>query len=412
MQLFDSFGDGWNGATWTLTSSLGATVGTGTLTTGSIGQQIIDLSPTSNCTISGGPITASDCPQAVNICTNYNFQIDPNGIGSLNEIPPLGSLGNPDLLLGDFVNSTWGTDNWGCLRNDELNSTWMVLNVSGSGSLEFTFGGFGSQAGFYDWIMYPYSPTTCAAITANTVPPIRCNWNNVAFGGTGLAGATPPGGDPGNFEPALNVTAGQQYIICFSNWSSVSTLVPLEFGGSATISCDPITLPVELVGLSTSPVAQGIHIQWSTATEEESRLFVLEHGISGSAWQAIGSMDAAGHSQSLIDYAMVHTAPLSGINYYRLRMVDTDGTERLSPTVSAQWDAGPTVIHPNPSTGSFWVPCGDASVAVFDALGHAVLFDREAVRSDAQCLRIDRPGIYTVRWGTGGNPASARVVVQ
>lgn len=63
MQLFDSFGDGWNGATWTLTSSLGVAVGSGTLATGSIGQQVIDLSPTTTCTSSTGAVTASDCPQ-------------------------------------------------------------------------------------------------------------------------------------------------------------------------------------------------------------------------------------------------------------------------------------------------------------------------------------------------------------
>ena len=37
MQLFDAFGDGWNGATWTLNNAGGASVGSGTLGTGSIG---------------------------------------------------------------------------------------------------------------------------------------------------------------------------------------------------------------------------------------------------------------------------------------------------------------------------------------------------------------------------------------
>lgn len=70
--------------------------------------------------------------------------------------------GNPDLLQGDFINSSWGSDNWGCLRSNELNSTWMIVNISGSGSLEFTFGGLGSQAGFYDWMIYPYNASTTA----------------------------------------------------------------------------------------------------------------------------------------------------------------------------------------------------------------------------------------------------------
>jgi hypothetical protein len=175
---------------------LGGVVQGGTLSTGTIGQAVIPLGVPAGSCGSVGPITASDCPDAVNICTNYSWAIDPNGIGAMNEIPPLGSLGNPDLWLGDAVPSAWGSDNWGCLRNNELNSTWMIVNISGSGSLEFTFGGLGTQAGFYDWIMYPYSSVTCAAVMANTVPPIRCNWNAVSFGGTGLASTVPPGGDP------------------------------------------------------------------------------------------------------------------------------------------------------------------------------------------------------------------------
>ncbi|MBK7945366.1 MAG: hypothetical protein IPJ85_08690 [Flavobacteriales bacterium] len=48
------------------------------------------------------PVVASDCNQAVNVCTNINFQIDPNGSGSVYEIPPLGSLGNPDFIPDGF----------------------------------------------------------------------------------------------------------------------------------------------------------------------------------------------------------------------------------------------------------------------------------------------------------------------
>ena len=105
MQLFDQFGDGWNGATWTLTNSSNVVVGSGTLATGTIGQAMIDLSPTTSCA-SSSPVVASDCPQAVNICTNYAWAVDPNGSGALNEIPPLGSIGNPDLLAGDFIQAT------------------------------------------------------------------------------------------------------------------------------------------------------------------------------------------------------------------------------------------------------------------------------------------------------------------
>lgn len=413
MQLFDSFGDGWNGATWTLVNNLGATVQSGTLASGSIGQAVIALGVAPGSCASSGPVTASDCSQAVNICTNYSFQVDPNGIGAVNEIPPLGSLGNPDLLLGDLAYSTWGSDNWGCLRNNELNSTWMIVNVSGGGSLEFTFGGLGTQAGFYDWIMYPYSPGTCASIVANTLPPVRCNWNNASMGGTGLASATPPGGDPGNFEPPLLVTAGQQYVICFSNWSSVTTLVPLEFGGTATVSCNPVVLPVGLLDLEALPMPAGVELAWSTATEENSARFVVEHGTDLLSWSAVGEVPAAGNATTVSQYRFLHQGAVEGQQYYRLRMEDHDGSVAHSPAVDARWQRPGPLVHPNPSNGRFTVDA-TGPVRMIDALGRDVPIQRSPVHGGRTGVEMPAGGrgLYTVVAGTGASRRCERVVIE
>lgn len=180
----------------------------------------------------GGVATAGDCSSAINVCTDLGFQIDANGFGSINEIPALGSLGNPSN------NNPGGSGNSGCLRIGESNSTWMIINIAGSGNLEFNFGG-NSQSGYYDWIMYPYNATSCSDIPNNLVAPVRCNWNASSSGGTGLDNTpnTPGTQNAGNFEPALPVQCGEQYIICFSNYSSAVTNVPLVFGGTATVEC-------------------------------------------------------------------------------------------------------------------------------------------------------------------------------
>jgi hypothetical protein len=413
MQLFDQFGDGWNGATWTLTNGSNVVVGSGTLATGTIGQAMIDLSPTTSCA-SSSPVVASDCPQAVNICTNYNWSVDPNGSGALNEIPPLGSLGNPDYLQGDLINSTWGSDNWGCLRSNELNSTWMIVNISGSGSLEFTFGGLGSQAGFYDWIMYPYNASTCAQVMANQVPPVRCNWNGVSYGGTGLAATTPPGGDPTNYEPPLNVLAGQQYLICFSNWSSVTTSVPLEFGGTATVSCTPIVLPLELVAFTAEQEMESVRLRWTTATEQHTERFIVERMRGAEEWIPIGQLSAAGESQQETRYDFSDGTVPSGHNYYRLRMIDTDGGYTWSPTAHALFRPLGPLVYPNPATSSFWVRSGGEGVMVLDAMGRTVQHDLARIRDDATEITLPHgsSGVFTVLVGDGHCQRAERVVLR
>ena len=91
-------------------------------------------------------VTASDCADAVDVCTDLNFIINPNGYGLIDEIPAPGSLGNP--LYNPGVNNmpgSWGNSNEGCLKSLETNSTWMIINISGTGDLEFIFGGNGTQ---------------------------------------------------------------------------------------------------------------------------------------------------------------------------------------------------------------------------------------------------------------------------
>ena len=178
----------------------------------------------------GQTSTASDCVDAVNICTNATFAIDPNGEGAVLELDG-NNVSNPT--------TNPGSGNSGCLLAGELNSTWMVINVASSGILEFSFGTDGST-GCLDWIMWPYSASSCNDIINNNLPPIRCNWNGMCEGFTGVASTLPPGGDPSNFEPGIPALAGEQYLICLSNYSSQTMNLPLNFFGTADVSCTSV----------------------------------------------------------------------------------------------------------------------------------------------------------------------------
>ena len=189
-----------------------------------------------------------DCVDAINICEDQPLVITPNGAGSVIELTT-GSFSNPSTNPGP-VNSL-GTLNAGCLLSAGPNPTWMIINIATSGSLEFTFGADAST-GCLDWIMWPYSPTACNEIIANTLAPIRCNWNGACEGFTGMATILPPGASPTNFEAALNATVGQQFLICMSNYSSLSATLPLSFPGTANISCTPV-LPLTVNNASICP---------------------------------------------------------------------------------------------------------------------------------------------------------------
>lgn len=359
------------------------------------------------------PVVASDCNQAVNVCTNINFQIDPNGSGSVYEIPPLGSLGNPDFIPDGFT-SPWGSDNWGCLRAGELNSTWMIVNVLTGGSLTFTFGGLGTQTGFYDWIMYPYNASACSQVAANQLAPVRCNWNGVSFGGTGLAAPPPAGGDVTNFEPPLTVAAQTQWLICFSNWSSVTTAVPLQFGGTAVVSCSP--LPVELLGFEAVASMYRVDLEWLTAFEQGSSHFVVERSNDAQHWTDLLSISAIGESAHPTAYDAQDRSPLHGLSFYRLRMIDIDGSFKHSAIKQVDMRR-PHAVAPNPARGAFTVfdvPAG-ASIDLIDALGRSIPI-RTTTGPQEDAVLVDpmgaMPGVYLLRVAQPGHTTSLRLALE
>jgi hypothetical protein len=357
------------------------------------------------------PVVASDCPVAVNVCTDIGFLIDPNGYGEVNEVPSLGSISNPDYISPNF--NPWGTMNRGCLRIGERNSTWMIVNVLTGGDLTFTFGGLNTQTGYYDWAMYPMNGDVCSMVATDMLAPVRCNWNGVPFGGTGLASALPPGGNGTNYEPPLAVGSLTRWLICFSNWSSVSTAVPLQFGGTAVVSCAP--LPVELIRFDVAVDGTTVALDWVTGSERNSARYGVERSPDGVAWTGITVLAAAGNSEQALRYSTVDRTPLQGTSYYRLRMIDRDGGFEFSPVQSITRQQAERTIFPNPTQGHFVVNgiTVGADVRLIDALGRSVPITVSRVSDNAvqvEALKA-HPGLYTVQISSNGIGSSERVLI-
>jgi hypothetical protein len=66
-------------------------------------------------------------------------------------------------------------------------------------------------------------------------------------------------------------------------------------------------------------------LQWVTAQEQNTKDFYIQHSADGINWVTIGSLPAAGNSSSTLHYNYVHTDPVNGRNYYRIKQTDIDG---------------------------------------------------------------------------------------
>ena len=177
------------------------------------------------------------CNNAQNICSNPNFLFQGiSGSGLTSGLNVSNPTTNPQI--GNGSNPT-APANSGCLLTNGPGPQWLILTVSVSGNLGFIFGDPSSpnpQVGLYDWMMWPFTPSTCVNIFNNTLPPVSCNWNATSSGGTGM-GTVPSGGNVGNYQPSIPVVAGQQFLILISNYSGINSLVSFTSTGTASLTC-------------------------------------------------------------------------------------------------------------------------------------------------------------------------------
>ena len=112
--------------------------------------------------------------------------------------------------------------------------------------------------------------------------------------------------------------------------------------------------PVHLTYFNAVPIDNQVELNWETAWEQNSREFIVERSSDLKEFGRVGRVAAAGESDGRRQYAFTDFNPPSGDNYYRLRMVDADGTYEYSKVrdVTVQPGAPTLLVAPNPASGN------------------------------------------------------------
>ncbi len=102
-------------------------------------------------------------------------------------------------------------------------------------------------------------------------------------------------------------------------------------------------LPLKLIHFSAKKEQQKIRLDWTSAEEVLFSHFELERSAEGSQFSPIGRMEGKGQLQPGPAYYHYYDQhPMAGTNYYRLKMVDEDGSFTYSKIVSA--NGSPAVL--------------------------------------------------------------------
>lgn len=184
---------------------------------------------------------------------------------------------------------------------------------------------------------------------------------------------------PADFSSFL--TAGQKAEVM--NWSAITTL------------------PVTWQSFTVQPANEKALLKWSTASEQNTKSFIIQHSENGVNWTSIGEQPAMGNSNSTVHYSYLHGNPLKAINYYRILQTDLDGKSSYSKILILSFTNSTSITKafPNPVTnGQLIVQIPATSgVRIYNQLGVMVFSQKLTAGTHLLNIQHLAKGRYTLQ---------------
>ena len=390
------------------------------------------LASGSRCT-SGVPVSNSDATIVItgfNVVLNGDYSVGRNGSISL-----LGSgslIGGANLTLGDGTGGPTDTNllvgAGSTLRVAQLtvNKAKVMVMAQGKATTPTLL------RTDCNLILVNSDITDNSQVVINgSIDLTRGGANNTLCGTGGVRIGGCVFGNNGAFQKLANNCASALVTVCAQRITT-GCPGPLDATNNSELECQSLgvctgPLPVELVIFTATVTGrQGVALHWVTASEKNSREFVIERSADGKNYNALHAVAAAGSTQTRTTYDQTDEQPLFGTSYYRLRQVDFDGTTAYSPVQVVRLgsaNAEGLAVYPS-SQAHQWVvstslpaevlATGPATVRVFDALGRSqqMTCTPEAGQTGRWLLdlRALPTGIYIVRLVSAAGSFSQRIV--
>lgn len=200
--------------------------------------------------------------------------------------------------------------------------------------------------------------------------------------------------------PDSGCDAADSPVVSYSDgWSSNMDGNYVDWlGGSANYSnsgCDA-PLPLSLLSFSANAKNKSIDLSWESYNSINVNRFEIEHSTDAIHFQKIGQI--ATNQQNIFNF--IDENPVSGTNYYRLKIIDNDDSFVYSPIQNALFVSKTWSIFPNPAKGDFLtVICKNNSstdIKIVDTFGkEVVIYKSESPISQLSIAHLDN-GIYSV----------------
>ncbi len=169
--------------------------------------------------------------------------------------------------------------------------------------------------------------------------------------------------------------------------------------------CGNSALPITLASFEAKELGATVELDWLTLSEINFDRFDVESSTTGRDFTIIGSVQGHGNTSRPINYSFLHQTPTVGLNYYRLKSVDFDGSFEYSKVVAANVTSEKSIsVFPNPVDGneislSFNFDPGIATTAtIINNMGVAVAQVENIKTGVTTFIHHLDAGIYILNW--------------
>ncbi|MCW3115939.1 MAG: hypothetical protein JWM28_21 [Chitinophagaceae bacterium] len=154
---------------------------------------------------------------------------------------------------------------------------------------------------------YPITNGSSKILSASWPQSGSYTWNPVAAGATKTVSVTPPD------NATTNYTVSDAFGCVTDQFSITASAV----------------LPISLASYDVKLAGDKVHVNWSTSSEVNTKDFTIEKSaLATGNFQLAGKVNAAGQSNSQLNYLYADFQPIAGISFYRLSQTDLDGHTR------------------------------------------------------------------------------------
>jgi hypothetical protein len=180
-----------------------------------------------------------------------------------------------------------------------------------------------------------------------------------------------------------------------------------------TISGTTGSLPVTWETVSAEKQNGQSILRWSTASEQNTKDFVVQHSLNTTDWSSLTTVPAAGNSTTTRNYSYVHQNPLKGnnYNYYRILQRDIDDKFSYSKIVSIIFNepGADLQVYPNPVQDQLTIFLAESQlVRLVNAAGATVWKGQLPAGRNTIPVHTYSKGVYVLTAGM----QSQRVLIQ